>query len=214
MTTLTQIMKLYELKKDEIIKRLKEFEQVGLIGSDERIFAELAFCLLTPQSKAKVCWNCILSICDGELLLKGNVRQIGRLLTGVRFRNNKARFIVEARKFFTEDGKLCIKSMLKQLTDPLETREWLVRNITGYGYKEASHFLRNIGPGKELAILDRHILKNLKALGVIDNVPGGLSKKRYLEIEMRMIEFSKTIGIPMAHLDLLLWSGETGEVFK
>ena len=27
-------------------------------------------------------------------------------------------------------------------------------------YKEASHFLRNIGFGENIAILDRHILKN------------------------------------------------------
>lgn len=214
MATHTQIKKLYGLKKDEIIRRLKEFEQVGLIGSDERIFAELAFCILTPQSKAKVCWKCILDICDKGLLLKDNAKQVRKLLTGVRFKNNKAGYIVEAKKFFTDDGKLCIKSMLKQFTASLETREWLVKNINGYGYKEASHFLRNIGLGRELAILDRHILKNLKALGVIDEVPRTLSKKRYLEIERRMTEYSKRIGIPMAHLDLLLWCKETGEVFK
>ena len=40
------------------------------------------------------------------------------------------------------------------------------RRIKGLGYKEASHFLRNIGfPG--YAILDKHILNSLREMGVI-----------------------------------------------
>jgi N-glycosylase/DNA lyase len=95
-----------------------------------------------------------------------------------------------------------------------EAREWLVDNIKGMGYKEASHFLRNIGLGEEFAILDRHILKNLQLLGIIEEVPASLSRKRYFEIEKKMVRFSDRINIPMAHLDLLLWYKETGEVFK
>ena len=79
--------------------------------------------------------------------------------------------------------------------------------------KEASHFLRNIGKGENLAILDRHVLKNLIRLQVID-YPKTLSKRVYLEIEDKMKDFSNKVSIPLAHLDLLLWSLETGEVFK
>jgi len=82
------------------------------------------------------------------------------------------------------------------------------------GYKEASHFLRNIGLGKDMAILDRHILKNLKAFGVINDIPRALSRKKYLEIEEKMRKFSHEIGIPISHLDLLFWSRQTGEIFK
>jgi N-glycosylase/DNA lyase len=86
--------------------------------------------------------------------------------------------------------------------------------VLGLGYKEASHFLRNIGLGEDLAILDRHILKNLMLLGVIREVPTSLSRKTYLEIERKMTAFSKEAGIPMSKLDLLLWYKEAGEVFK
>jgi N-glycosylase/DNA lyase len=74
--------------------------------------------------------------------------------------------------------------------------------------------LRNIGLGEDLAILDRHILKNLALLGVIKEVPSNLSRKTYLEIEKKMTEFSKEAEIPMGKLDLLLWYKEAGEVFK
>jgi len=92
-------------------------------------------------------------------------------------------------------------------------REWLVENVKGYGFKEASHFLRNIGY-RELAILDRHILKYLVEFGVIEKVPKSLTKKNYMEIEEKFKQFSGRVGIPMDELDLLFWSLETGEIFK
>ena len=82
------------------------------------------------------------------------------------------------------------------------------------GYKEASHFLRNIGFADYLAILDRHILKNLKIFGIIEEIPKSLSKKKYLEIEEKMRNLANEVNIPLSHLDLLFWSKETGEIFK
>jgi N-glycosylase/DNA lyase len=93
-------------------------------------------------------------------------------------------------------------------------REWLAETVRGMGYKEASHFLRNIGQGSEIAILDRHILRNLIRLGIIEGIPEGLVRKQYLQIEDRMRILARKIGIPLHHLDLVLWYRETGEIFK
>ena len=82
------------------------------------------------------------------------------------------------------------------------------------GFKESSHFLRNIGASLDYAILDRHILKNLNKLGVIEVIPKNLSKNKYLKIENKMQEFAKKINIPISHLDLLFWYNEAGEIFK
>ncbi len=84
----------------------------------------------------------------------------------------------------------------------------------GLGYKEASHFLRNIGWGDELAILDRHILKNLRLLGVISQTPASLSKHKYLQIENSLKDLAGHIRISPARLDLIFWCKETGEIFK
>jgi len=86
--------------------------------------------------------------------------------------------------------------------------------VKGIGLKEASHFLRNIGLGGDIAILDRHILKNLARLGVIQSVPPTLTSRRYLEIESSMKEFARSTGIPMDHLDFVLWYRETEDIFK
>lgn len=119
-----------------------------------------------------------------------------------------------ARDTFVRDGKVSIKGRLLEQGTPERMREWLIENINGFGPKEASHFLRNIGFGADLGILDVHILKNLAAHGVIDEVPKSMTRKKYAEIEGRMREFASEVGIPFAELDLVLWSKETGIIFK
>ncbi|MDO9536705.1 MAG: N-glycosylase/DNA lyase [Thermoplasmata archaeon] len=199
----------YKIISMDIEARLKEFEQVWLEANDEVIFRELVFCLFTPQSKAKSCWSSVERICEIDLLVRGSAEQISKELNGVRFHHTKAARVVEARKHIPG-----LKARIAGFKDAQEARDWLVLNINGMGMKEASHFLRNLGMGRDLAILDRHILKNLVLLGIINDLLTSLARKRYLEIEDRMVQFSEQIGIPMAHLDMLLWYKEAGEIFK
>ena len=60
-----------------------------------------------------------------------------------------------------------------------ERRAWLVDNIKGLGYKEASHFLRNIG-FDDYAIIDSHILDLLERYNLIKQ-PKTLTRKKYTE---------------------------------
>jgi len=193
----------YKNKREKIVNRLTEFKKGNI--SDE-----LFFCLLTPQSKAKICWDALLKIKEKNLLFKGTKKQLQNCLQGIRFNKNKSEYIVEARKKL----KMIEDMVKKNFKNPEKIRVWLVKNIKGFGYKEASHFLRNIGLGENIAILDRHILKNLKRFKVIKEVPTSISPRKYLEIENKMKLFSKKIKIPVSHLDLLFWSKETGQIFK
>ena len=93
-------------------------------------------------------------------------------------------------------------------------REWLVNEVKGIGLKEAGHFLRNIGLCRDITILDRHILKNLKRFSVIEDIPASITPSKYFDIEKKMIRFSEKIGIPPDHLDLLFWYREAGKIFK
>jgi len=207
-----RIKQIYKEIKPTIESRIKEFEDIWEEG-DERVFDEMAFCLFTPQSKAKVCWDTVKELKKNDLLLEGEEDTISDEIKMVRFRNNKAGYVVEARNKFIENDK-SIKEKISSFDDQKKARKWIVDNVKGLGYKEASHFLRNIGKGENLAILDRHILRNLESLGVINEIPKTLTKKRYLNIEKKMKEFSDEIGIQLGHLDLVLWYKETGEVFK
>jgi len=209
-----EIVAFHRIQKEKIEARLADFRRIWAEGSDRDLFAELAFCILTPQSRARTCWPAVERLRCGDLLFVGSAEEILGELSNVRFKERKASYIVSARNQFTKDGCLSIRSTLEGFSDPIALREWLVENVMGLGYKEAGHFLRNVGLGEDLAILDRHILKNLVLLGVIDEIPKSLTKKRYLEIEQRMIAFSNETKIPMGHLDMVLWSKETGEIFK
>jgi N-glycosylase/DNA lyase len=208
-----ELQALYGERRDAIQKRLREFKEI-LDRNNDDVFAELCFCLLTPQSSAKTCWAAVSRLKERSLLLKGAANEIQPQLNDVRFGDSKAKYIVEARDLFTKEGKLYLKSHLSSFTNLFELREWMVENVKGLGYKEASHFLRNIGLGEQFAILDRHILRNLKRMEVISEVPVSITKKRYLEIEEKLRRFSREIRIPLADLDLLFWSRETGWIFK
>lgn len=209
-----ELILIYETLDSNISNRLKDFERIGEEGTDEEIFAELVFCLLTPQSKARACWAAVEELLKKDLILNGDHKQIAGELEGVRFHNKKATYIIDARDQFIKKGTLSIKPRLSSFDTPIDARDWLALNIKGIGYKEASHFMRNVGKGQKLAILDRHILKNLKLFGVIEKTPSTIPKNMYLEIEKKMSAFARTINIPVAHLDLLFWYMETGEIFK
>jgi len=202
----------YGKKKIQIRQRLREFKDVWK-RPDKEIFSELCFCICTPQSKAVYCDKAVSLLKKNGILFKGDPSQIKAGLKAVRFPNNKAGYIVEARRLFTEKGALRIKDKINT-NNAHQTRLWLAHNVKGVGLKEASHFLRNIGFGKDLAILDVHILNNMVNYKIIREVPTYISKTRYLLLENELSRFSRKINIPMDELDLLFWSMETGEIFK
>ena len=93
--------------------------------------------------------------------------------------------------------------------------DWLVREkgIKGLGYKEASHYLRNIG-FSGYAILDKHVLRCLFELKIIDEPKPPNTRSRYLTVEEKLKQFAAGAGIDFDELDLVLWSIKTGEILK
>ncbi len=207
----------YSARKHELKERLLHFRQVWQNSANTELFSELCFCLLTPQSGAFACDAAIKRCVEDNTLFHGTEKQLQEKIHPIRFYRNKSKYIFGARNFFSENENIAIRKVLLDngiLSSPFQAREWLVKNVKGLGYKEASHFLRNIGFGENICILDRHILKNLKKHNVIKKFPKTLTRKNYLSLEKKMLKFSEKTGIPAAELDLLFWSMETGKVFK
>jgi N-glycosylase/DNA lyase len=202
-------LKNYAKVKKIIKSRLKEFSN---ISSKKEVFYELCFCVLTPQNNAKGCAEAI------EILRKNNFyggemnsKKISDILKNkTRFYKNKTRYLCDLRKSFEEMWKTFD---FKRKNNGLEARVWIVDNIKGIGYKESSHFLRNVG-FRNLAILDRHILKNLFKVGVLNEKKSFVGKKEYFLIEKAFLNFGEKSKIEMDELDLYFWYLETGEVFK
>ncbi len=198
------MIKDFKAKKKDIKKRLKDFKDLKNAPKNKK-FLELCYCLCTPLSNAKKVYDVI---CDGnkKILLNGTEKQVCKLLKGnCRFHNNKAKYIVGARDF--------IKHLDKLPKEGFEARESLIENINGLGYKESSHFLRNIGY-RDLAILDTYIINSLFELGVFRDNNRPASRDEYLAMEQEMKKFAKQTNLKLDELDLLLWSNKTGKILK
>jgi len=196
--------------KSKIDRKLKSFSALGK-KPGEYWFSELCFCILTANSKARTG----IAIQD-ELGIEGFKSSSFDMIRDCiirnrhRFHNNKAGYIIEARKHAD------IKRRILQITrekGEKDAREWLVGNVKGLGYKEASHFLRNVG-FRNLAILDRHILGLMARNRYISQKPKSLGRKRYLEIEKILGRIASKAGMSMAELDLYMWYMKTGMVLK
>lgn len=202
--------------------RLNEFRAIGS-ASEERIFNELCFCILTPQSSGLACDRIVF-----ELVKKGVLQdpeskrfELEESLKKTRFWRNKSRYILRAWERFMADGRDGgISELLNQenrFNNPVEFRNWLRVELKGLGIgmKEASHFLRNIGMYRGIAIVDRHVLSCLTELSLYNGQGGKLRSERdYLKRETQIIDFSVASEIPLEELDLLLWSARTGYIFK
>ncbi len=213
MSNIEELKTDYKLKKKEIKNRLREFRETWKSG-DEAIFKELCFCILTANASAQMGIKCIDNI--GDLLLKGSLRDLKNIRCGGhRFPNKRSEFIVKTREYIKNDLEFRLKDKIESIKDPHERRDFFAKNpgIKGLGYKEASHFLRNIG-FKGYAILDKHVLRSLHEFGVIKNIERPNTKKKYINIENELKAFSEKIGIDMDELDLLLWSRKTGRILK
>ncbi len=204
---LSQLRELHATKRDAIRQRLSEFSEIA----PSQYFYELIYCLMTPQTSAENAERVVQELrrlsfqsqpIDPEPILRYKRNYI-------RFHRTKSRHLLWLKEEFAR-----VLEALAAARSPVELREWLVEHVKGLGYKEATHFLRNIGRNGGLAILDRHILRNLQRYGAIRSLPKSLSRKRYLLIEGRFKMFSEQIDIPVDELDLLFWSMETGEIRK
>jgi len=204
----TEIKKLKAGEVGKIVaRRIREFEELGRRGNAEW-FAELSFCILTANSSAKLGMKIQRELGAGGVLTLPLEELRRRLrMTGHRFWEQRASFIVEARRFSN------IKDIIMEFGDVQKAREWLVKNVKGVGWKESSHFLRNVG-FNDVTILDRHVLSVLHEHGLIDEVPRSLTRGRYLEIEGKLEDLARKLGLTLGELDLYLWYLKTGVVLK
>jgi len=211
---LDELRREHGVKRDAIRARLAEFRAMWQLA-DARLFEEVAYCILAVQTKARASAAAVQRLMETELLLEGDAQAIAALLRHhVRFHNHKAAYLVAARERFRRGGHWVLKETLASFPSHEAARDWLMREVDGFSMKEASHLLRNIGYSDHLAILDRHVLRNLVHHGVIRSVPKSLTPKRYREIEARWREFAAAVSIPLAELDLLFFSRGAGAILK
>ena len=207
------LLKISKLKKSKIKQsvdiRTSQFKRLSKSSNPDKIFSELSFCILTANYDAARAIRIQKEINKENGFSTMTKRQLaGRLMElGYRFPNTRADYIINARRDLQK-----IMYSLRKLKG-YELRDWLVKNVKGLGYKEASHFLRNIGY-VDYAIIDFHIIDLLVKYGLIDMNNNTITKKTYLEIENVLREIAIRTMLNLAELDLYLWYMETGKILK
>ena len=212
--SIEKIKTAYSERSGEIRAKLSEFEGVWRAESDERLWEEMVFCFFTGGCSARMGLRSVEAV--RHLLLSGNQAELAHALRGKhRYPNARSGYIVASRDFLQEHCDLKLRRKLESFENHLERRDWLVKEkrIKGLAYKEASHFLRNIGL-KGYAILDKHILRSLAELKIIDDPKPPNTRAKYLAIEEKLKDLARATEIGFDELDLVLWSMKTGEILK
>ncbi len=205
-TLLTKLQNLQKTSVTNLIdQRIHEFKAKGNQASEE-LFIELCFCILTANCSAESCIKTQEYIGKDFLLLNKKDLTTSLRACGYRFPNIRAAYIINARSYAST-----LKDTLSMLNHE-QRRTWLIKNIKGVGYKEASHFLRNIGY-QQYAIIDKHILNLLSNHHIIEK-PKTMSKKQYLHTEKRLRHIAQKTNLSLANLDLYLWYMQTGKILK
>lgn len=212
--TVSEIRKAHRLRAPEIESRLEEFRQIRLNGSDLRLWEEMVYCFFTGGCSAKMGLRSVEAV--RPHLMSGSRESLTQALLGVhRYPNARAGYVVASREFLKEHCGMRLRKKLEGFEDHLERRDWLVKEkgIKGLGYKEASHYLRNIG-FRGYAILDKHVLRCMSELGLIEEPKPPITRNRYLSVEKTLKTFAGRLKIDFDEMDLVLWSMRTGEILK
>ena len=212
--TFERIKETHKRRRREIKERLNEFRDLWKNASNERLFEEMVYCFYTGGCSAKMGLKSV-EVSRPHLLAGSHEDVMNSLVGSHRYPRARARYVIESRTFLEEHCGLRIREVLEAFSDPLERRDWLVKEkgIKGLGYKEASHFLRNIGlPG--YGILDKHVLRCLADLKIISEPKPPNTRLKYLTIENKLRKVADQINIDFDEMDLVLWSMKTGEILK
>jgi len=208
------VEKVRKLAGDPVVRkvveqRMREFQ--GARSEDSyRWFEELVFCILTAYSSAEVGLRCVKALKEKNHIFHGSKAMVRKTLeeAGHRFALRRAEYIVLAR-----EGSRELRENVLRMGNAMAAREWLVKEFEGIGWKEGSHFLRNVG-FLDVAILDRHVLRVMSEHGLIKEEAKSLSKKKYLAYENILRKVSSELRMPLGELDLYLWYMKTQKVLK
>lgn len=188
---------------------------------ERRLWWELSSCILSsqvPYSLAVAAADAIDAVGllldnrrDQESLTSRLVEVLSKPLTvegrfrAYRFPVARARHLAATHAAVTNEAQ-SLRVLLDRFRDAAEARAWFVTFAPGIGPKQASMFLRNAGVSYDLAILDRHVLSYMAALGIYSGANlsiAGLAQYRRHEIVLR--DHARDLDCPVGLLDWAIW---------
>ena len=192
--------------KNEYYRSIQAKVQAFRTDNADEIFAKACYCLLTPATKAHSANIKCAQLLEHTFIFRASQEEIAGLLRQapeyIRFHNQKAERLVRWR----ENAKPIIEAILNNdFESEKHLRAFVVEKIYGMNLKEASHFLRNIGRGNSLAILDRHIIFFMKEEKMIPENQE-LTSARYGDWEKIFETWAQSQGMEVAQADYAVWA--------
>ena len=188
---------------------------------ERSLWWELSTCILSSQVPYPLAVSAASQIDFQELLLKECVDvdvlyqklfdvlaaplHVEGRLRKYRFPEMRSRQLSVAHHTLTKEYRT-LSNFLENSLDADEARSWLISNVPGVGPKQASMFLRNVGASYELAILDRHVLNYMSALGIYSGKNKFISNvKQYCRCESILREHAEEMNCSVGLLDWAIW---------
>jgi N-glycosylase/DNA lyase len=195
--------------------------------SEEEIWINLVFCILSSNIDSTLALSAL------DKISKKNMLQINWLVSDqtayevlsselgkpqffprkkdgtlrkYRFPRIRAKNIVDAAIIIQRE-KIIFKQHFQEEKNEKKQRLFIIETIPGVGYKQATHFLRNIGYSNSLAIIDTHILSFLSEVHVNNSlIQQTFSPKTYEDYEELFLNLSKNLNLEPALFDYAIWA--------
>jgi len=207
-TALKEFNAYYKSKEKQIQLRLRDFQKPR---TEQFLWEELIYCLFAANSSGKMAEVAVSLL--GPIHSTASLEQLQAAVhKKVRFYNVRSRFFFVNRVFIKQNHGTFTK-LLDSFADKnvYELRNFLADEFLGMQFKEASHYLRNIG-FTGLCIIDKHVLFLMKEFGVLKSAKPPKNRKEYLKIENKVLDFAKKQKYDVDVLDLALWSYRSGHI--
>ncbi len=195
--------------------------------SEEKLLAELALCIFSSQILFEVALGTVKHLKEVGLL---NPLTCGSVIdytesvraalimplevatgnnvprtTRVRFPNRLATLLASTVQRIYGSG-ISIGWILRSAESPYDARALLIKNVSGFGPKQASLYLRRTGYCSDLAVLDTHVIDYLRITNGIEISPSHLSKLSFYEkIEIEFAKIADQFGYTVGCVDLATW---------
>ncbi|MDH5413693.1 MAG: hypothetical protein OEW87_06115 [Flavobacteriaceae bacterium] len=215
------------LNYNEIYNKRKYWEKWTDLN-ENKLWLNVVFCLLSSNVKSELAHSASIylwkrGMLNRSLLIK-EPNSINILSTELSkpifkpFRKNgmgrKYRYpckgasnIVFTAKNLSKN-KIKIKSLLNNGFDETMVRNKLIENVYGFGLKQATHFLRNIGYSKSLAVIDTHIISflNMISNNSFKKDYKNLTNAKYLELEEMFKKLCNELNVDLSIFDIAVWT--------
>ena len=189
--------------------------------AEEILWRELSCCVLSSQVTYELAqtvasaieakgvlpsthttWECVAQ--ELRSVLGGTFYVAGR---PCRYRFPTSKAVQLARTWAAikaESGTL--REFLIECNDIVLVREWMVRHAPGLGPKQSSMFLRNAGLTLDLAVLDRHVLRYMEAIDLLEEGCHHTATFRdYRTTEGVLRRHADELGYRVGLLDWAIW---------